>query len=58
MNAQDAALLFVALFPFSLVVVGVVTMIRKRLKKAPKLELVKEPQSKPKKRKSKRGKRK
>lgn len=40
MSFQDAALLFVMLFPFGLVAVGTVALIRKRLKKKPQLKLV------------------
>ena len=43
MTLQDAGLLLLALFPFTLVGVAAVSMIRKRMKnKTPKLELVKE----------------
>jgi len=60
MNLQDAALLFVALFPFSLVIVGAVTLIRRKRNKV-RLSLVQidnPPAKAKKKRKAKRGNRK
>lgn len=72
MSLQDLGLLALTLFPFSLVGIAAVAMIRRRLKKRPQLKLVEKtddeafaeaykeekPKRKRKKRRSNRGKRK